>query len=98
MEIALTGKRMYEHCEESASLYKEAIANGMCPEQARFFLPQGTKVNWVLTGSLFAFSICTTSAATRTHNEIQMLAEQIGEIIAPLYPVSWSRINSEGNY
>lgn len=91
--------KMYElHCEESAALYAEAIENGMCPEQARFFLPQGTEVNWVLTGSLFAFSnLYNQRSDSHAQLEIQMLAEQIGEIIAPLYPVSWPAL-TQGNY
>lgn len=99
METSAYWERMYEqHCEESASLYKDAIANGMCPEQARFFLPQGTEVNWVLTGSLFAFSnLYNQRTDSHAQLEIQMLAEQIGEIIAPLYPVSWSAL-TQGNY
>ena len=45
-----------EAAQRSIELYLEAIEDGVCPEQARFFLIQGVEVNWVWTGSLYAFA------------------------------------------
>lgn len=70
--------------------YKEAIADGICPEQARFFLPQGVEVNWVWTGSLYAFAnFYNQRSDPHAQKEIQELANEINDIIEPLFPVSW---------
>lgn len=86
------------HCETSKRLYMTAIEAGMCPEQARFFLPQGTEVNWVWTGSLYAFAnFYNQRSDSHAQKEIQILAEQVDSIIAPLYPVSWAAL-TQGDY
>lgn len=86
------------HCRYSKLLYLDAVNSGMCPEQARLFLPQGTEVKWVLTGSLYAFSnLYNQRSDSHAQKEIQELAKSIGEIIAPLYPVSWAAL-TEGDY
>jgi len=78
--------------------YLQAIEDNVCPEQARFFLPQGCEVNWVWTGSLYAFAnFYNQRSDSHAQKEIQELAEQVNEIIAPLYPVSWSAL-TQGNY
>lgn len=82
-----------KHCENSRQLYMDAIADGMCPEQARFYLPQGTEVKWILTGSLYAFSnLYNQRSDVNAQLEIQELAVDIGKIIEPLYPVSWAAL------
>lgn len=79
-------------------LYEEAIADGVCPEQARFLLPQGVEVNWVWTGSLYAFAnFYNQRSDSHAQKEVQMLAEQVDNIIAPLYPVSWNAL-TKGEY
>lgn len=86
------------HCETSKRLYLDALEAGMCPEQARFFLPQGTEVNWVWTGSLYAFAnFYNQRSDSHAQKEIQILAEQVDSIIAPLYPVSWAAL-TQGAY
>ncbi len=74
-------------------LYEEMIDNGVCPEQARFILPQGCEVNWVWTGSLYAYAnFYNQRTDSHAQREIQELAHQVGEIIEPLYPVSWAAL------
>lgn len=85
-------------CNDSIGLYEEAIADGVCAEQARFILPQGCEVNWVWTGSLYAFAnFYNQRSDSHAQKEIQYLAEQVNQIIAPLYPVSWSAL-TQGAY
>jgi thymidylate synthase (FAD) len=85
-------------CNDSITLYEEAIADGVCPEQARFILPQGCEVNWVWTGSLYAFAnFYNQRSDPHAQKEIQELASQVNEIIALLYPVSWAAL-TKGNY
>jgi len=90
-----TYKQTVNVCKE---LYLEAIEEGMCPEQARFFLPQGTEVNWVWTGSLYAFAnFYNQRSDSHAQKEVQDLAESVHQIIAPLYPVAWAAL-TEGAY
>ena len=85
-------------CNDSIALYEEAIADGVCPEQARFILPQGCEVNWVWTGSLYAFAnFYNQRSDSHAQKEIQELADQVDKIVAPLFPVSWSAL-TRGQY
>jgi thymidylate synthase (FAD) len=85
-------------CDGSIRYYEQMIADGICPEQARFVLPQGCEVNWVWTGSLYAFAnFYNQRSDSHAQKEIQDLAEEVNQIIAPLYPVSWAAL-TQGNY
>jgi thymidylate synthase (FAD) len=84
--------------EFAIALYEQAIEEGICPEQARFILPQGCEVNWVWTGSLYAFAnFYNQRSDSHAQAEIQELAKQVDAIIAPLYPVSWAAL-TKGDY
>lgn len=86
------------HAVRSVELYEQMINDGICPEQARFILPQGCEVNWVWTGSLYAFAnFYNQRADSHAQQEIQYLAEQVNNIIAPLYPISWAAL-TKGQY
>jgi thymidylate synthase (FAD) len=88
----------YADCHRMIARYEEAIADGVCPEQARFFLPQGCEVNWVWTGSLYAFAnFYNQRSDSHAQKEVQELAEQVNQIIAPLFPVSWAAL-TQGVY
>ncbi len=90
--------KYFSACEGQIDLYERAIKEGVCPEQARFFLPQGCEVNWVWTGSLYAFSnFYNQRSDSHAQVEVQDLADQVNEIIAPLFPVSWSAL-TQGAY
>lgn len=85
-------------CEVAIQYYEDMIAAGICPEQARFILPQGCEVNWVWTGSLYAFANYYNQRSDgHAQQESQDLAEQVNQIIAPLYPVSWAAL-TQGAY
>lgn len=72
------------------TLYESMITVGICPEQARFVLPQGVEVNWIWTGNLYAFANFYNKRTEATvQKETQQLAQQVGSIISPLFPVSW---------
>ena len=79
-------------------VYENMVAAGICPEQARFILPQGCEVNWVWTGSLYAFAnFYNQRTDSHAQKEIQDLAEEVGSIISPLFPVSWKALTA-GDY
>ena len=84
--------------ERSINMYESMIQNGICPEQARLILPQGVEVNWVWTGSLYAFAnMYNQRSDPHAQMEAQILADQIDLIIEPLFPVSWAAL-TRGNY
>ena len=87
-------KKVYEKtCRDSMTLYQHMIADGICPEQARFVLPQGVEVNWVWTGSLYAYAnMYNQRSDSHAQKETQIIAEQINDIISPLFPVSWAAL------
>jgi thymidylate synthase (FAD) len=90
--------RYWADCNNMIDTYEDAIKDGVCPEQARFFLPQGCEVNWVWTGSLYAFAnFYNQRSDSHAQKEVQELAAQVNEIIQPLFPVSWSAL-TQGNY
>ena len=90
--------RYRKKAEKCIQQYEDMIQAGICPEQARFILPQGVEVHWLWTGSLYAFAnFYNQRSDSHAQKEIQELAEQINQIIAPLYPVSWSAL-TQGAY
>lgn len=87
-----------ETAKNALAVYENMIACEVCPEQARFVLPQGCEVNWVWTGSLYAFANAYNQRSdSHAQKEIQELFKQVDSIIAPLYPVSWAAL-TQGNY
>lgn len=83
-------------CKEVITIYTEMIEDGVAPEQARLILPQGVYVNWIWTGSLAAFArFYNQRTDPHAQKEIQDLAEQVGKIIQPLFPVAWSHLTGD---
>lgn len=82
-----------ETAENSIETYLAAIEDGVCPEQARFFLIQGIEVNWVWTGSLYAFAQAAVARLdSHAQKEVRDLFTEVDAIIRPLYPVSWAAL------
>lgn len=80
---------------QATDLYNDLLRRNVAPEQARMVLPQSMYTSYYVTGSL--------SAWARAHKqridahaqvEIQDLAKQWGDIIAPLFPESWKVLTS----
>ena len=92
-------KGIYEDtCRIAIERYEQMLKYGICPEQARFILPQGCEVNWVWTGSLYAYAnFYNQRSDGHAQKEIQELAEQVNQIMAPLYPVAWPAL-TQGAY
>jgi thymidylate synthase (FAD) len=83
-------RTVYAMCLAS---YETALAGGMCPEQARLLLPQGMEVSWYWTGSLAAYSrFCKQRLDPHAQKEIQELAQEVSDIIEPLFPESWKAL------
>lgn len=90
-------KEVYRaHTEQAVALYEKQIKAKIAPEQARFVLPQGCYVNWVWTGSLYAYAEFYNKRSDRDHSqgEIADLADAIAPIMHALFPVSWKALTS----
>ena len=71
--------------------YNKLLSEGVAPEQARFVLPQSMYTEWYWTGSLAAYArFYSQRSDSHAQWEIRTYAEVIGDIIRPLFPVSWS--------
>ena len=82
--------RYQDACHNAIREYEFLLSQGVSAEQARFVLPQGVMTEWVSTGSLYAWArFYNLRTDPHAQKEIQTLAEMVGEIIEPLYPVSW---------
>ena len=85
----------YEVMQDIRVLYGRMIEKGVAPEQARMVLPQSTMTQWYWSGSLDAFaSMCKLRCAPDTQYESRVVADQVSEIIKPLFPVSWEALTS----
>ena len=75
------------------SLYNAMLNAGVAPEQARMVLPQSTMTEWHWSGSLDAFAaMCRLRCASDTQYETRIVADQISEKMAELFPVSWAAL------
>jgi thymidylate synthase (FAD) len=86
---------MKTHTEVNVMLYEDLLSKGVAPEIARCILPQSMITEFIETGSLAAYArlykLRTDPTAQR---EIRRYAEMIGELIEPLFPVSWKALTS----
>lgn len=78
---------------EMKSLYNRLIDQGVCPEQARMFMPQSQMTEWHWTGSLLAWAhfikLRTEGSAQK---EIQDFAKMFVPTFEELYPTSWKAL------
>lgn len=82
--------RVTDACVE---LYMEMLADGVCPEQARFVLPQGAIVNWIWTGNLVSFAnFYNKRIDPHAQKEVRDVAVIVDTVIRPLFPVSWAAL------
>ncbi len=73
--------------------YNRFIDAGICPEQARMCLPLSMMTSYYWTGSLAAYArICKQRLDAHAQRETQWVAEQIRDVIAPLFPYSWAAL------
>ena len=80
-------------CNKAVDLYKDMLEMGVCPEQARMVLPQSMYTEWYWTGNLYGFAnVFIQRTDSHAQREVQDVAHQIGQIIEPLFPVSWKAL------
>ena len=82
-----------DYIEVCRDLYRNMLEAGVAPEQARMVLPQSMYTEYYVTGSLSAWARAYKQRIdAHAQVEIQDLAKQWCEIIAPLYPKSWEAL------
>jgi thymidylate synthase (FAD) len=75
------------------ALYMAMIRANVCPEQARFLLPQGCIVNWIWTGNVASYArFYNQRTDPHAQAEIRDLAEMVGDVVGGLYPVAWEAL------
>ena len=78
------------------SNYNMLLRSGVCEEQARVILPQSLMTEWYWSGSLDAFAnMCKLRCPSDTQYETRIVADQISEKMAELFPVSWEALTSD---
>lgn len=78
---------------EAERFYEQLLDYDIAPEQARMVLPQSMLTSYYVTGSLAAWARAyKLRIDSHAQAEIQDLAKQWGEIIQPLFPVSWQAL------
>lgn len=88
-----TNANVEYHNQLMADLYKQQLAEGVCPEQARMHLPQSMMTEWYWSGSLDAFArMCGLRCKPDTQYESRLVADQINDEMMRLYPVSWEAL------
>ena len=79
--------------EDVLILYNKLLEAGVAPEQARMVLPQSTMTEWYWSGSLDAFAdMCRLRCKEDTQYETRIVADQINDIMKPLFPLAWDAL------
>ena len=82
-----------DYVEMMVNYYNWLLDEEVAPEQARMVLPQSMYTEVIATGNLYAWAnMYIQRTDSHAQKETQDLAKQIGEIIQPLYPVSWAAL------
>lgn len=96
--VKLSGYDDWTYNQSCLAMYHDLLADGVAPEQARIVLPQSTMTEWYWSGSLDAFAdMCSLRLKPDTQYETRLVAQQISEKMAELFPVSWASLVTEGD-
>lgn len=92
-------KWLEEEClgllDHADDIYETLLAQGVCREQARMFLPQNMYTEFRWKGNLYAWvNLYKKRSAPDAQKEVRMVAEQIKDIVEPLFPISWKALTN----
>jgi thymidylate synthase (FAD) len=94
--VSFSDEAMTKYNNKCLSLYKGLLSDSVAPEQARMVLPQSTMTEWHWSGSLDAFAdMCRLRLPSDTQQETRVVAQQINNIMQPLFPVAWEALLDE---
>lgn len=80
---------VFQKSVDDLQYYKWLLDQGVCAEQARMVLPQNVMTEWLWSGTLGAFAdMLVLRLSPYTQAETRIVAEQIRDIVQPLFPVS----------
>lgn len=86
-------ERYKSYADMAVDVYLEMLEADICPEQARFILPQGAIVNWIWTGNLVSFASFYNKRTDPTaQKEVKVVAELVGKEVANIFPLSWKAL------
>ena len=75
--------------EVALETYERLLEEGVAPEQARMILPQNMYTSFYMSGNLRAWShFLSLRLDEHAQKEVRDVAEQVRDILAPLWPVS----------
>src|SRR5690554_205889 len=91
--------KLLNHIEMSEMYYRQAIEDGIAPEQARLFLPAyGMYVRWYWTASLQSVAhLIRQRTAPDAQYEFRIYAEAVKELAIEKFPVSLGELLKEGD-
>ncbi len=95
-EVISLNTGLYKQLAElSGECYDFMIRQGIAPEQARFSLLNSATTSWTWTGSLAFFArLCWLRKEGHAQLESNQIAQQVEEIIQPLFPFSWAALHN----
>ncbi|WP_028560164.1 FAD-dependent thymidylate synthase [Paenibacillus pinihumi] len=90
-------RELMEYIGLGMAKYEDALANGVCAEQARLFLPAyGLYVRWYWTASLQSVAHFLNQRLEHdAQKEIQDYAKAVLELIKSIYPVSLEQLTAQ---
>ena len=75
--------------------YRNLLADGVAPEQARMVLPQSMYTEWYWSGSLYAFAkMCSLRCTPDSQYETSVIASLISDKMFELFTVSWDALRT----
>lgn len=84
-----------DYLNSCLNFYEAMIEENVAPEMARMVLPQSMMVDWVWTGNLLAFfHVYRLRAGEGAQVEAKVFAEQLKEIVQPIFPHCWEALVS----
>jgi thymidylate synthase (FAD) len=94
VETNAANKRDYElYIVNTVDFYKELLADGVAPEQARMVLPQSMMTEWIWSGSIAAFArVYKQRTSPHAQSETRTVAYAIGNELRDLFPISWKAL------
>lgn len=76
--------------------YKDLLAIGVAPEQARMVLPQGMMTEWIWTGSLYGWANMYNQRSTEhAQYEARLFAKEVDAIMREMFPICWAALVGE---
>ena len=81
------------HINVNVMVYEDLLERGVAPEIARAVLPQSMYTEFIETASLAAYArLYNLRTDPSAQKEIQVYAEKLGELLEPIFPVSWKAL------